>query len=235
MDIKGKAKAIGMTKNINPKKGLIGSALLLKDRSFYDFNLELDLLMRKKGKCGVVFRMFNKFNYYAFVINTVEGYKGIVKVENGNLTFLVKADDGGIVINDWHKIKIQALANNIRVYIYDKEQKDKASSEKVFNVDDNSLIKGTLGVFSTDLEGLYIDELKVKSNHCWTPWLPRKDIQIITNTANAFEENFKGSLAEKYTVVDIESKDNETSAFEFVRKNDEYRITQTSLIGQNRS
>ncbi len=72
-EIKGRSKAIGITSRIYSLTQPSASMMLLHRKSFFDFNLNVDILVKDTGKAGIAFRIQNNFNYYAFLINKRKG------------------------------------------------------------------------------------------------------------------------------------------------------------------
>jgi hypothetical protein len=76
----------------------------------------------------------------------------------------------------------------MKIFIYDAETIDRKSSEKVIEFYDNSFIEGQIGIIVDTQEGFCFDKLSVQSKIVWTPWVPRKGINIIQTTSGVFNE-----------------------------------------------
>jgi hypothetical protein len=98
-------------------KSRYGTIIYPKNKRFYDFKINVEIMTRNRGSHGVIFRMIDPFNYYAFEININFGYKRIVKVVNGNLQVLNTVFDGGIAQNTWYKVEIKGLKTTFRIKI----------------------------------------------------------------------------------------------------------------------
>ncbi len=61
--------------------------------------------------------MEDSFNYYAFEINTRYGFKRILKVNNGFYQVLIEKRDGGLSLNEWHKVQITARKSKFLIRI----------------------------------------------------------------------------------------------------------------------
>jgi len=176
----------------------------LNANTYYDFKLTIDLLFLAKGTAGIAFRVQDQFNYYAFIIDKVSGYKAIGKMTNGEFTILKKISDGGILLNDWHEVIITVTTGNIKVYMYDKEIASKATSEKTIEVTDFTYVKGGVSVFINGVNGFYFDNLNVEPITCWSAWEAKSDLTILNPNSNIFTEDFMGTLIERYISIDIE-------------------------------
>ncbi len=117
---------------------------------------------------------------------------------------LKKIKDGGILINDWHSVNIRVVTGNIRVYIYDSEMPNKASSEKVIEVSDYDFVKGSVGLFVNNMPGFFFDKLVVMPLPCWTPWTPMNKLKINIMNSSVINEDFRGTLIQKFRVIDIQ-------------------------------
>ena len=88
---------------------------MVKDKQFFDFELNVDILTRSRGGCGVAFRMKDPFNFYGIEFNINGGYKRIIKMENGNMTVLKTISDGGINLSLWFKVQVKAIKNTFTI------------------------------------------------------------------------------------------------------------------------
>ncbi len=206
----------------------------LQGKEYYDFKLTLDLLYLSKGVAGVAFRVQNDFNYYCFIIDKNQGFKAIGKVINGKLTILKKIEDGGILINDWHSVIITVQGTKITVYMYDKETASKAVSEKTLEVRDSTFVRGSASVFINGVKGFCFDSFSIVPLKCWSPWQPKDSVSIKNLNTNIFVEDFKGTIIEKYFIVDIdESTSREGPASWMITYEDSILgsfITQTTMV-----
>lgn len=208
--IKGRVSALGLVGRYKPTFGMFGSFILVKKRNYYDATIYTDILMTGNGIAGVVFKFKDRFNFYAFVINTKDGYKAIVKVVAGKGTILEKIDDGGILINDWHRIVVHCISDTFKVEMHDVENK---SYNKVLSTFDNTFTEGSIGFFSTDLDSVFFDKINVQSNTCWNPWKPREGIDVMSNTVNIHDEDFKGSFDKNWDGYDPANAENAPSKY----------------------
>lgn len=84
------------------------------------------------------------------------------------------------------------------------------------------------------MEKFFFDALKVKGLQCWTAWQPKKEgIRLITNTANAYIENFKGNFELNYEKIDQPDSKDGPSLWKMISKQTETEdvsIKQNTLI-----
>jgi len=206
-NIKSKVRAIGIYSNIYSSKHLAASFLQIRGKDYYDLNLNIEIFFKSEGIAGVAFRIHDEFNYYAFVIDRISGYKAIVKVVNSEVSILKSINDGGILIENWHTLNIKAEGPKLSAYIYDSESSHKTSSEKIIEVQDSTFMNGTVGVFVNNIKGFLFDGLKIEPLKCWSPWLPKEDLKILNSDTNIYDENFSNGFEQKYSNIDIEEID----------------------------
>lgn len=208
-NIKKRATAFGLVGKYKPKEGMFGSMLIQKTRNLYDAEIKVDILVTSEGITGLVFKFIDRFNFYALVINTQtsdnKNYKAIVKMNQGKLTTLNKIEDGGILINNWHKIKLNTISNSFIIEVQDLENK---SPKKTLMATDADFVQGKVGFFSTNTEGVYFDKFSISSHTCWQPWQPRADLEIRTNSVNIYHEEFLGNLETKYDLIEPNNTEN---------------------------
>ena len=61
---------------------------------------------------------------------------------NGEKTSIQKIEDGGILINSWHTVRVKSEADRFHIFIYDSEQITRANSEKVIEFEDSEISSG---------------------------------------------------------------------------------------------
>lgn len=132
-----------MTSNISKNLFPGATYFALNNKRFYDFELTVDILFKSIGVAGIAFRYRDPYNYYALIINRRKSYKEVIKVIAGEKQTIQKIDDGGILINSWHSVKIRAEADRFHIFIYDAEQSNRQNSEKVIEFSDPNMASGT--------------------------------------------------------------------------------------------
>jgi len=196
----------GLNKLI-PSSTIAQNVAIIKNKSYYDFDLKLDVLFRQPTVAGIAFRMRDQYNYYAFMIDTGTRSKKLIKVTDGKPRTLKAIEDGGIILNDWHSIHITLINSTIKIFIYDSETVDRKSSEKVIEAFDNSFVEGGIGIITGIHEGFCFDKLKINGRIVWTPWTAKRNVRIIQTTSGYFHEDFKNSVEESYISMDGERVD----------------------------
>jgi len=136
-----------MTNNISKSNFPGATYFELNKKRFYDFELTVDILFKSIGVAGIAFRYRDPYNYYALIINRKKSYKEVVRVISGEKHIIKKIDDGGILINSWHSVKIRSEGDRFHIFIYDAEQTTRANSEKVIEFSDSNMASGTYIIF----------------------------------------------------------------------------------------
>jgi hypothetical protein len=212
-NLKGKSAAIIQTSNISRRRK-IASIYYLKYLRFYDFKLNLDVMVRNSGKVGVVFRMKNPFNYYAIEISQKRGYKRLVKVVNGRYHILEIIKDGGIFQAEWFRIQILFRRNEI-TFKFGEDGIQYDNLPIVFVKQDQTFRRGTVGVFVNKNNAFYFNDFHVMPLNCWTPYEPKPEIIHITDRSNVYDETYIGDWSKKYFLNDPISKINGPSLWSF--------------------
>lgn len=178
------------------------SNLVLKDKSYYDFKAEFDVLLSDGGLVSINFRQKDNFNYYSFIIDKDNGMKILSKNINGNMEVIKVVNDGGITINQWHTVKIQAIGNKISVDMFDSE--NKKSTQKIMEAFDSSFIKGTMAFNVKGVSGFYFDNFAIEPQTCWSAWVPKDDLTIKNPNSNIYNEEFNGVFNDLYDVHELD-------------------------------
>ena len=96
-----------------------GTLIIVKNKYYFDFTLNVDVLTRSRGSFGIFFRMQDPYSFLAIDINIEQGVKRIIKFDHGNVSVLKQLNDGGIPQNTWYKLQIQAVRNRFIVRMGD--------------------------------------------------------------------------------------------------------------------
>lgn len=218
--IKGKTQAVGIVASYVPIVGIAGTFILNKNRLMYDFTFATDLLISaNSGKCGIVFRYQDRYTYYALVIDMDSKTKTVVIVNKGVSSTLYEAQDGGILTNSWHKVTINSSSSQ---FLIDFKSKEGGAKISEIRFSDGTLASGGVGFFSGSANGLFFDKNSLESKACWTPWIPRKKLQVVTSSTQYYSEGFTGKLTDKYEITDPEGEVNGPSKWVFYESDSPY-------------
>jgi len=192
------------------------SIYALKHKEYYDFVLNLDIMVKDSKTFGIVFRMKNPYNYYALEISQKEGLKRLVRVINGNYKVLSEIKDGGIFQFQWFLIQITTRKDEITIKMGDSNQNSSYDNlPVVFKENDQTHRKGTIGVFVNGNSGFHFDNLSVEPTNCWTPYEPNPEISHSTDRANVYDEDYSGDPQKKFLISDPLSRINGPSEWAY--------------------
>lgn len=197
-------QAAGITSGISTGKQLSASMVTLKYKNYFDFNMTIDVLVKAPGIAGVVFRVIDAFNYYALVFNSPKKFKAIYRVKNGGEKIIQKYEDGGIYIDNWHRVTISANVQSFKITMINLESN--GATPQVMHFSDNSFSQGTVGVLVNGMKGFYFDGMKVDPLPCWVPWVPQDGIEIIKPNSSILQEDFRGSIEERMIIINPENE-----------------------------
>ena len=65
--------------------------------------------MEDNGAVGLLFRVMDFMNYYAFVVDKHHKTKKVIKVLEGKEVVLAQVEDGGFIVNQWYRVVIECL------------------------------------------------------------------------------------------------------------------------------
>lgn len=140
--MEGRANAVHQSSHIVGNLRL-GTIITPKGRRYYDFSLKVDVMTRSRGSFGVVFRMVDNFNLLAFEFNIENGYKRVIRIQNGQIHVLKIIYDGGISQNNWFKVLIKAQKNKFIIRCGDsKKYSNYNATPIVFEFEDITFPKG---------------------------------------------------------------------------------------------
>jgi hypothetical protein len=139
--LKNRSQAIANTNRIKKRSQVGASFISVRKRNYYDFELNVDVMVSSPGIFGIAFRFTDPFNYYALKIDRYHGRKFLIKVIDGYERILQRIDDGGILIDSWHTLKISSQANMFKLFFYSSDNPS-SGSEKMFEFSDSDLTNG---------------------------------------------------------------------------------------------
>lgn len=144
------------TKSLVGRSGGDGCALFTIGENFWrDYRIEMAIKPSGKKEIGVGFYFQDEKNYYLFKWssnqNKNEGFKQLVRIENGIETMLYK-QDGGFQSDVWYKISINLLNGKMVGYIDETE---------VFNVEDHAFVDGKIAFRTNSQKDQRFDDILI--------------------------------------------------------------------------
>ncbi|GAW82528.1 LCCL domain-containing protein [Plasmodium gonderi] len=182
----------------------IGSYSFLRYKSFYDFIFSTYVHVKGTGSVGIIFRAYDKYNYYMLELNnSFNGFKRLLKFENNEATELAIINETGFDENSWFALKIECIGAKIKIStirsngpIYELPTPD-----IVVNDDFNSA--GTVGFYTYGVDSVEFTKPTVESVECLSRGRTHKNVSPLT--CNVYEEFFLGKFNKSYAVFDPEN------------------------------
>ena len=119
-----------------------------------DHTVNLKLRSRDDDGIGIMFRYQDPDNYYMFSMGRQRNYRTIIKKVDGVVTELA-GDTVGYNENQWYDVKIDVQGNTIKAYLDDT---------LLFDVQDDSLASGKIGLYSWGNTGSEFDDLSIEKD-----------------------------------------------------------------------
>jgi len=117
-----------------------------------DVGIDLEVNSTDDDGIGVMFRVVDADNYYRLNWNNQNGTRRLEKIVNGAVTVL--AEESALFnLNNWYQVSIQAIGNNLTVFI---------DGALVFNVADSTHTTGTMALYSWNNDRAKFDNVTVR-------------------------------------------------------------------------
>ena len=152
-----------------------------------DYTVSLKLRSRDDDGIGIMFRYQDPDNYYLFSMGKQRNYRTITKKVDGVVTELA-GDTVPYIMNQWYEVRIEVQGNTIKAYLDDT---------LLFDVQDDSLATGKIGLYSWGNTGSDFDDISVNPI-IYT--LPEQEL-------SAFSDNFDDGAFDDWTIVDEGTND----------------------------
>ena len=158
--------AMLQTSNIFEKPTLVSDitklgtyALYAAGRNWTDYTVSLTIRSEDDDAIGLMFRYQDNDNYYRFSWDKQRSYRRLVKKQNGVFTLLAE-DSVPYVTGQSYQLEIVAQGTTLQVSI---------DSTLIFSVTDNSLVSGSIALYSWGNQGAYFDNVVVEGDSAPTP------------------------------------------------------------------
>ncbi|GFE53259.1 F5 8 type C domain containing protein, putative [Babesia ovis] len=170
-----------------------GAYAMLKDRRYFDFDLDIDLLAKNEGSIGLAFRVQDQFNYYLFSLNSRHSNKQLIKVQDGVTHVLATNPDEGYKKNTWIHVHISATGNSIEVT---------CDGKSILRVLDTAFLHGGVGLYSCGSNGnFYYDNFSIKPKTVAKEGHDTQVNRIKSLKCSTYNETFSGDFSDAYTVI----------------------------------
>ncbi len=140
-----------------PTSAYLGTYIYAGNSSWANYKFSVRLCPEDNDGIGVLFRYIDKDNYYFFFMVEDGGsggpFRALQKKVDGVFSTL-KFDDWEYEEDRWYDINIIVEESSIEIYMDD---------DLVFNVNDDSLSQGGIGLFAYAMNEAYFNDVKVTS------------------------------------------------------------------------
>jgi hypothetical protein len=120
--------------------------------SWTDYSTKITIRSDDDDAVGLMFRYQDNDNYYRFSWDSQRSYRRLVKKQNGVFTLLAE-DSASYVLGQSYQLEIVAQGTTLQVSI---------DSTLIFSVTDNSLVSGSIALYSWGNKGAYFDNVVVE-------------------------------------------------------------------------
>ncbi|SCL96670.1 LCCL domain-containing protein [Plasmodium berghei] len=203
--------------NISDSNSLFyGTYAFLRYKLFYDFVFSTYVHVKGTGSVGIIFRAYDKYNYYMLELNnSINGYKRLLKFENNEPTELAIINDAGFDENMWFGIRIECAHSKIKISIIktNKPLYDIPNPDIVVNDDFNSA--GTIGFYTYGIDSVEFAKSVVESVECLTKENYVKNKNNIPLICNIYEEFYVGKFNKSYLSFDEANENKELSNWNY--------------------
>ncbi|KAK1932758.1 LCCL domain containing protein [Babesia divergens] len=184
-----------MVQSSNVDSSLLGegSFAMLKNHTYVDFQLEVDLLAKNDGSIGVAFRVQDNFNFYLFTMNSRHSNKQLLKVQDGILHVLATNPDEGYQKNNWTHIQVSAMHHSINI---------SCDGKAILSILDTSFVHGGVGLYSCGSNGeFYFDKFTVTPKATAMPDHEGHMARLNSLKCCTYNETFAGDFSGAFTVI----------------------------------
>ncbi|ORM41917.1 uncharacterized protein BXIN_0474 [Babesia sp. Xinjiang] len=170
-----------------------GAFAIFKNRRFFDFDLNIDLLAKSEGSIGIAFRVQDKFNLYLFVLNSRHSNKQLLKVQDGVTHVLATNPDEGYKKNKWINVQISVKGNSFDIV---------CDGKIILKVLDTAFAHGGVGLYSCGSSGnFYYDNITVKPKPTVKEAHDTQLDRLRSIKCSTYNETFEGDFSDAYTVI----------------------------------
>jgi hypothetical protein len=192
------------------KAGSLASVVIHKYKTYYDLKMKASIIMNDNGALGLLFRVMDFMNYYAFVVDKHKKVKKIIKVLEGKETILGQIEDGGFIVNQWYRVIITCIQGDITVRMEQEPAEKRFEKGKeehlkiVLEVYDTSLSKGSIGTGVNNMLMSVIDDLAAEPLECSTV-IPVSKVKYENSICHYYREYFNADMVDVWTKKEDES------------------------------
>ncbi|CRH01367.1 LCCL domain-containing protein [Plasmodium relictum] len=208
-----------------------GTYAFLRYKSFYDFVFSTYIYVKGTGSVGLIFRAYDRYNYYMFELNNNQnGYKRLLKFENNEVTELAVINDGGFDEGNWLVVRIECRGSKIKITTIKTNKPIYELPNPNIIVSDDFNSAGTIGFYTYGVDNAQFTKPVVESAECLAKEVISNNVSPLS--CNIYEEFFIGKFNKSYTVFDPENAVDGPSNWSYFNNigNEKHVILQKSNI-----
>ncbi|VWU48533.1 LCCL domain-containing protein, partial [Hepatocystis sp. ex Piliocolobus tephrosceles] len=222
-----------------------GTYAFLRYKLFYDFIFSTHINVKGTGSVGLLFRVYDKYNYYMLELNNGSinnpnnnnnnnGFKRLLKVQNNEINELIIINENGFDQSTWFSIRIECIGTTIKINII-------KTNKIIYNlpppdivINDDFQSAGTIGFYTYGISNVEFNKPMVESLECISKVRKQKQ-QISPLSCNIYQEFYVNKFFKSYDVYDPEGAIDGPSYWDFMNNigNENHVIAQKSNIKGN--
>ncbi|KAI4836725.1 LCCL domain-containing protein [Plasmodium brasilianum] len=181
-----------------------GTYAFLRYKSFFDFVFSTYIYVKGTGSVGLIFRAYDKYNYYMLELNNGQnGFKRLIKFQNNEPTELAIIKDPGFEEANWCAVRIECIGSKINISVIKTVKPLYESPIPDIIVNDDYNTAGTIGFYTYGIDSVEFTKPVVESVECLTKERTYKNISPLS--CNIYEEFFVGKFNKSYIIYDPEN------------------------------
>ncbi|PFH35970.1 F5/8 type C domain-containing protein [Besnoitia besnoiti] len=189
----------------NPAIAAVGAYASLRNKRFFDVIFTTDVYITGSGSIGIAFRMKDFGNMFLFEMHqTNGGFKRLLRIADGTPIEVARVDDGGYLEGKWYTVRIEMREARLRISVVEESAVPMVvEPEPIIDLIDGYFMSGSIGFFSSGVDGAYFDMVRVDALPCVlrTEPLPPKPA-----TCSNYKESFVGSVRKNWSVSENDTE-----------------------------
>ncbi|KFH00496.1 F5/8 type C domain-containing protein [Toxoplasma gondii VAND] len=182
----------------------VGTYASVRNKRFFDGIFSTDVYISGSGSAGIAFRMKDFENMFLFEMRQSNGgFKRLLRIVDGKPVEVSRVDDGGYLEGKWYTVRIEMREARLRIIVVEESTAPVVvEPPAIFDLIDGSLMSGSIGFFTSGVDGAYFDMIQVDALPCVlrTEALPPKPA-----TCSNYKEMFVGSLRKNWSVSESDT------------------------------
>ncbi|CBZ52212.1 putative F5/8 type C domain-containing protein [Neospora caninum Liverpool] len=152
----------------NPGIAAVGTYASVRNKRFFDGILSTDVYISGSGSVGIGFRMKDFENMFLFEMRQANGgFKRLLRIADGTPIEVARVDDGGYLEGKWYTVRIEMREARLRISVVEESTAPVVvEPEAIIDLIDGSFMSGSIGFFTSEVDGAYFDMVRVDALPC---------------------------------------------------------------------